>query len=925
MNILEMTGIRKDNTRTFFNISFQINGRYQNFPLNWHDHLQQWEQAFFAREIDTMIFLGLVFFALVAFLVFKDFSGRIRYIEDELRQIKRSLVQEDSSPPRATTPSPAKQPLPAPIPAPSSIPLSSAIEEIRETYRQEKKERSEKKKSFSFEQQFGARLPVWIGGIALALSGFYLVKYSIEKNLLTEEVRVALGAIFGIALIAAARYIREKKQDMADGTRIAQALCGAGIADLYATVFAATSLYHMLPQTLGFIGMAVVTALAVILSLRHGMPIALLGLMGGFITPGLIGSDHPSAVTLFIYLYCVLAGLFAVIRQKNWWVLSVPAILASFVWVLFWVFSRNFHPEDGLYLGLFILAVSFTVVRQSGKRIGAETAGAFTAPALLSYITFACALSLMALVTVKSGFGLLEWGFYGILGLGGIAMAYFKPSEYKLVPWASMALNIVMLALWPETDKQLFSMVLSAFALLYAGSGLFLSQKSASEAVSWAGLAAAAALGFYGVAYAELKGHFFIGSHVWGGIALALAVLFAHMTMRSFNKTDMAAKLHDELMAIFTLTATAFISICLTMEMDRDFLSVAFALQILATAWLYTKVDIPALRLAGKGLFVVFFVLVFKQLMLLASVAIYSLFGMKLHLWSGSSIPLLEWPLFQLGLPAVCMGAASWLFRQRRDGRFVETLETAAVLLGALTAYYMARKAFHIDENVIFIKAGFFERGMMTNLFFMTGLACIYFGRELSRRAIVMSGTLIFGMALFRVMWFDHFTLNPLWHSSQLVGDVFLLNSLLLPFGLPLLWLGLTEKPAFYPALRFNRTFKGILMFMFVFMFVTLNVRQLFHGTNLAAGPATNAEVYAYSIVWLLLGGGLLFLGTLREEKGIRVGSLVITLLTIGKVFLYDAGELTGLYRVFSFMGLGLALIGLSWFYSRFVFKKNSI
>src|SRR5215510_5245828 len=46
------------------------------------------------------------------------------------------------------------------------------------------------------ERQFGARLPVWIGGIALALAGFFLVRYTIEIGLLTETVRVVLGGIF---------------------------------------------------------------------------------------------------------------------------------------------------------------------------------------------------------------------------------------------------------------------------------------------------------------------------------------------------------------------------------------------------------------------------------------------------------------------------------------------------------------------------------------------------------------------------------------------------------------------------------------------------------------------------------------------------------------------------------------------------------
>ncbi|GAG99409.1 unnamed protein product [marine sediment metagenome] len=55
----------------------------------------------------------------------------------------------------------------------------------------------------------------------------------------------------------------------------------------------------------------------------------------------------------------------------------------------------------------------------------------------------------------------------------------------------------------------------------------------------------------------------------------------------------------------------------------------------------------------------------------------------------------------------------------------------------------------------------------------------------------------------------------------------------------------------------------------------------------------------------------------------LRYASLGVILLTAGKVFLYDASELAGLYRVFSFFGLGLCLIGLSWFYTKFVFTDE--
>ena len=180
------------------------------------------------------------------------------------------------------------------------------------------------KTTTSFEQEFGARLPVWVGGIALALAGFFLVKYSIDNNLLSPTVRVILGALFGVTLLYAADWAR-RKSNFANGIRIAQSLSGAGIAILYASIFAATSLYQLLPNLLGFLGMAFITATAVVLSLRHGPPIALLGLVGGLLTPALIKSEDPSAALLFIYLYLVFGGLMLVIKRQNWWTLSSPS------------------------------------------------------------------------------------------------------------------------------------------------------------------------------------------------------------------------------------------------------------------------------------------------------------------------------------------------------------------------------------------------------------------------------------------------------------------------------------------------------------------------------------------------------------------------------------------------------------------------
>ena len=66
----------------------------------------------------------------------------------------------------------------------------------------------------------------------------------------------------------------------------------------------------------------------------------------------------------------------------------------------------------------------------------------------------------------------------------------------------------------------------------------------------------------------------------------------------------------------------------------------------------------------------------------------------------------------------------------------------------------------------------------------------------------------------------------------------------------------------------------------------------------------------------------LLSLGVWRRASALRWVSLGIMVVTIGKVFLYDLGELKDLYRVVSLLGLAISLILVSLAYQRFVFRK---
>src|SRR5581483_6587665 len=52
-----------------------------------------------------------------------------------------------------------------------------------------------------FEERIGTRWVVWLGGLTLALGGFFMVRYSIEAGLLGPGVRILLGGAFALALL----------------------------------------------------------------------------------------------------------------------------------------------------------------------------------------------------------------------------------------------------------------------------------------------------------------------------------------------------------------------------------------------------------------------------------------------------------------------------------------------------------------------------------------------------------------------------------------------------------------------------------------------------------------------------------------------------------------------------------------------------
>jgi uncharacterized membrane protein len=90
---------------------------------------------------------------------------------------------------------------------------------------------------------------------------------------------------------------------------------------------------------------------------------------------------------------------------------------------------------------------------------------------------------------------------------------------------------------------------------------------------------------------------------------------------------------------------------------------------------------------------------------------------------------------------------------------------------------------------------------------------------------------------------------------------------------------------------------------------------------DLERRPARDLTI---SLSWVGYAGALLAIGMIKQSRGLRWLSLIFLVLSIGKVFLYDLGQLRDLYRVLSLLGLAFSLIGVSLAYQRFVFGQKS-
>ena len=851
--------------------------------------------------------LGTPLIAIVALVRTSSLRAQNERLASELAGIKRQLVAGEALPPPfaapavepPTIPIEAMSPPGAPFepdtqlePEPPTVTIESVPSPVPTVA----------PVSAGWEQRLGARAFLWIGAITLALAAIFLVRYSIEEGYLSPEVRVILAALFGFALIGGAERLRSKDD------RVAQALSAAGVAALYGSLFAAVALYGMVSKFAAGGAAAALTAFGMGLSLRHGILVAALAFVGGFASPAVIGSQEPNTPVLFGYLFAIAAGTLGVIRVRGWWLLGWGVLAGSVLWTVAWMLMGADMSELH-WVGLFLVGVSGLFVWATWRRMAEEENPPRDVAALVWSAVGISGALLVALIVQDGGQQMTGWAALALHGVGAFVLGRWTP-RFQYAAALAPALSLAALALWwlashdmpAEWNDTRFGWLAVGFGGLYAA-GAFALLWNAARPGFWAALSVAAALSHFLLSWYVLRGT----GGSWGLISIGLAAPFlvgAERLVR-WRETMPGA---TEALGFLAAGVAFFIGAAIPLELNREWITVAYAIELAAVAAIAAQLGLVSLR----------------QLCwpLLTIVVVRFVLNPEILKYPLGLTPILNWILWGYGISIAALVVALRFLRPTGDIRLVRAVEAAAALLVFVLLTLEVRSIFQ-PTAMDMLGSSFMERAFYVLVWGGFALAALWWARRdhdpVALWAWRLSGTAAALLALIVQVVIA----NPVFEPAG-VGMLPIANGLLLAYAVPAAMAVLARQWIDADPERRVAILAEVTASILAFVYVSFEVRHVFDPSFERPGlDADGLELYTYSIVWLLFGVALLALGFVRKAAAFRHAGMVLVCIVVAKVFLIDMAGLQGLLRVFSFLGLGAALIGLGYAYRRFGFDSK--
>ena len=353
---------------------------------------------------------------IIAIIFIINHSSRISHLEKTLALLNKKPVN-----PGQTQQEPVAQTIP------SNININSPVQPV--SVSEVKPIVEETKHS---EESSGLLLgKIGVGAVLVGVAFF--LKYAFDNNWIGPSGRVMIGVLFGVIFLVVGQILRKKY------LRYADLVMGGGTAILYLSFFSAYSFYGLISAPVAGILMLCVTVLTFAISIVDATVIlSIVGVVGAFVTPFLVGYQENNMIWIFAYLLLINFGVLGISFFKKWPQLNVFTFVGSTINFIAW-FDR-FYDQADLAPTLVFCFVSFLIF------IVANIARGITAGVKADQSDYFL-LGANALVFSVTGYFILSPNHHSILGFASVAIAMVYMALAYIVNktnYTDKALNIFL-------------------------------------------------------------------------------------------------------------------------------------------------------------------------------------------------------------------------------------------------------------------------------------------------------------------------------------------------------------------------------------------------------------------------------------------------------------------------------------------------
>ncbi len=784
------------------------------------------------------------------------------------------------------------------------------------------------KSTAEFETLIGGNVLNRIGALALIFGIGFFLKYAFDNNLISPVVRVLIGVAIGVSLIVGGSRANAKKFEV-----FSQGLFGAGISTLYLSIYAALNFYEIIPQAIAFVLMSAVTAIALLVAVRYeSRAISLLGWAGGFLTPFLLASAEPNAVGLFVYLALLNLGMLAVVFLKSEWVvIELLSLIATYLVYAAWFLEQS--EKTGtltkaffltLFWLMFLASEAYRTLNHQTEKWRVRVACSVLNGVLYFGFFYGSVMpawwfSIATVLIAGVYFGLYRViqkrnptatgeviATYSIGTIAFLAAAIeVQFADFLTVAlWAAEAVGVLWIA--QRTSQKGLERV-ATILLGITVFRLFISP----DALSYQAISDfTPILNLRVVAFLALAVSLFIGSQ-WVQPSNPTTATLLNYAWAFLAFTLLTVEVND-----FFLKREALLNERL--DFSRSTRSMSFGIiwlfYAVALLWLGAKRSLKSL--VNTGLFV-----------LALGVLWNIIFGLRFEPIE-IFLPILNLRALSFLFVIVGILATISLLEQTSEGksRTAEVLRYAFALVlfllittEAIDYFRWSRLKSNSDES-------FYRALTLVFLWTLYATPMIYFGVQKSVKPLFYAGVLVFAFSVI-VLLFSGFSFNPI-ENFMVILNYRVAVYLAVMVGSALIAIKVSERSGYE---RLSAVFGVTAALLGVVLLVAESndffeqkLNRLSFGEYADATASDLAMQYenqkqlSISASLMLYSIALMLYGIWRSRQPIRLTAIALFGLAILKIFIYDLSFLATLYRIFSFIGLGVLLLLVSYLYQRF-------